>query len=79
MAWQFIAGIALALLSNIIFRPKPPSNERPPASLSDIRAPTAEDGRAIPVLFGCRTLRGPNVVWYGHLRTTAIKSGGGKK
>lgn len=77
MVWQFIAGIAIALIASFVLRPKPQT--QPPAGLNDIKAPTAEDGREIPVLFGCRLLEGPNVIWYGDLRTVAIKSKGGKK
>ena len=50
-----------------------------PAGLSEIEAPIAEEGVEIPVLFGTRDLNGPNVVWYGDLKTVAIKSKGGKK
>ena len=75
--WAFIIGFALALVVTYALAPKPES--KPPAGLGDIEAPTAEEGREIPVLFGCRELRGPNVVWYGHLKTKAIKSKGGKK
>lgn len=75
--WQFFVGLAVGLLFAVIARPKPQS--QPPAGLDDIKAPTAEEGREIPVLFGCRRITGPNVVWYGDLRTVAIKSSGGKK
>lgn len=75
--WQFFVGIAISLLATFVLRPKPQT--RPPAGLSEIQAPTAEDGREIPVLFGCRYLRGPNVVWYGDLKTEAIRVKGGKK
>jgi hypothetical protein len=75
--WTFIAGIVLALVAVYVLAPKPQS--RPPAGIEDIEAPTAEEGKEIPVLFGCRDIRGPNVVWYGDLRTTAIKKKGGKK
>ena len=77
MAWIaaifFVVGLVLACTMT----PKPES--RPPAGLDEIQAPTAEVGREIPVLFGRRKLEGPNVVWYGHLRTVAIKKKGGKK
>jgi hypothetical protein len=49
------------------------------AGLSEFSVPTAEDGREIPVLFGTRDITGPNVVWYGDLRTVAVKKKGGKK
>lgn len=72
--------IAFALLGaltaiSIALMPKPA--EPPPASLSDFDAPTAEEGRAIAWVFGTVYVKGPNVVWYGDLRTTPIKSKGG--
>lgn len=76
MFW-YIVAFALALVVSYVMTPKPKS--RPPAGLGDFNVPTAEVGREIPVLFGTRKLEGPNVVWYGHLRTVAIKKKGGKK
>lgn len=73
----FIAGVAVALVVSYALAPKPQS--RPPAGLNELKVPTAEEGREIPVLFGCRKIESPNVVWYGDLRTKAIKSDGGKK
>lgn len=75
--WWYIVVFALALVVSYSMMPKPES--RPPAGLGDFQVPTAEVGREIPVLFGRRKLEGPNVVWYGHLRTVAIKKKGGKK
>lgn len=75
--WWYLVVFALALVVSYSMMPKPES--RPPAGLDEIQAPTAEVGREIPVLFGRRKLEGPNVVWYGHLRTVAIKKKGGKK
>jgi len=75
--WAFIAGLVIALVASYALRPKPPST--PPAGLDEIKVPTAEEGREIPVLFGCRVVKSPNVVWYGDLKTKAIKSSGGKK
>jgi hypothetical protein len=39
----------------------------------DVQAPTAEEGRSISVLFGTKRVKGPNVVWYGDIKTQAIK------
>lgn len=77
MAWIAAIIFVVALSVAVAMMPKPQS--QPPAGLGDIKAPTAEDGREIPVLFGTRDIDGPNVVWYGHLRTVAIKKKGGKK
>lgn len=65
--------IALFLASSA--RPKP---QQPPAAQS-IDAPTAEEGRAIPKLFGTRDITQSNVVWYGDTKAVAIKKKGGKK
>lgn len=47
--------------------------EPEPASLRDVEAPTAEAGRAIPVVFGTVIIKAPNVVWYGDLKVRAVK------
>jgi hypothetical protein len=75
--WVFLAIFAVALVASFALAPKPQSLPRP--ELEDLQAPTAEEGREIPVLFGCRDIRGPNVVWYGDLRTVRIKAKAGKK
>jgi hypothetical protein len=50
-------------------KPKPPKA----AALEDFDAPTAEEGRALPVIFGDVWVTGPNVVWFGDLRVTPIR------
>jgi hypothetical protein len=57
--------------------PKPPVPKA--AALEDFDIPLAEEGRAIPVVFGEVVLNSPSVMWYGALRTSAIKKKGGKK
>lgn len=46
------------------------------SGLGDFQAPTADASRMIPVIFGTVKLTAPNVVWYGDLKTVAIKKGG---
>lgn len=75
--WWYIAVFIVALVVAYSMAPKPQT--QPPAGLGDVKVPTAEEGREIPVLFGTRVIEGPNVVWYGDLRTTAIRKKGGKK
>lgn len=74
--WYLVVIVVAALISSAL-TPKPP--EPKPASLSDVDAPTAEEGRPIPVVFGTVLLRGANVVWYGDLEADPIKKKGGKK
>lgn len=77
MAWIAAIIFVVALVVAVAMMPKPQS--QPPAGLGDIKAPTAEEGREIPVLFGTRDIEGPNVVWYGDFEAVAIKKKGGKK
>jgi hypothetical protein len=76
--WPQVVLWVVSLVISYALRPKPPAGPGP-AGLEDIKAPTAEDGREIPVLFGTRDIKGANVVWYGDLKTVAIKEKGGKK
>lgn len=76
MFWFAVLFVG-ALVVSYVLAPKPQSQK--PAGFGDIQAPIAEEGVEIPVLFGTRDLNGPNVVWYGDLKTVAIKSKGGKK
>lgn len=77
MAWIAAIIFVVALVVAVAMMPKPQS--QPPAGLGDIQAPTAEEGREIPVLFGTRDIAGPNVVWYGDFKAVAIRKKGGKK
>lgn len=73
-----ILALVLMVVSTIIsmvFRPKP----IPPAAaaLSDFTVPTADPGRPIPIIFGTVLVKGPNVVWFGDLRTVPIQAPSG--
>lgn len=74
--WVQIAIMVISALLSYALAPKPA--EPPKPSLEDLSLPTAEEGRPLPVVFGTVWVTGPNVLWYGDLRTTPIKSGGGK-
>ncbi len=67
---QIIVMIVLAVISYAL-APKPPKPK--PPSLEDFSAPTAEEGRSIPVVFGTVWIRDPNVIWYGDLRTEPVR------
>lgn len=77
MVWWYVVAFVVALVTAYAMMPKPQNAK--PAGLSDVTAPTAEVGRAIPVLFGERDMKGPNVTWYGDYRAVPIKKKGGKK
>ena len=73
--WYFVFAI-VALVVGYALAPKPANQN---ATMGTVEAPTAEEGASIPVLFGTRDFKGPNVVWYGDVKAVAIKKKGGKK
>lgn len=75
--WAYLVVAIIAAVATVALLPKPP--EPQPADFDDLTAPTAEEGREIPVLFGTRDASGPNVVWYGDLKVDPYKKKGGKK
>lgn len=79
MDWFNIFIGVLPWVLTRLFAPRRRAPGIKPATLADIDAPTAEEGRPIPVLFGMALVRGANVVWYGDLKAEPIKKDGGKK
>jgi hypothetical protein len=51
-------------------------NKIRPSPLGDFQFPTAQEGRAIPVVFGTVKVTGGNTVWWGDLRSQPVKAGG---
>lgn len=70
----YVIVFIIALVVALAAAPKP--QQPKPATLEDLDLPTAEIGRAIPVVFGTVLMKSPNVVWYGDLGYVAVKSGG---
>lgn len=75
--WVQIIILIISAIVSYAMAPKPPKPK--PAALEDLDIPVAELGRPIPVIFGTMLITGPNVLWYGDLRTTPITTSGGKK
>lgn len=70
MLWNFLLAI-ISFAAQLIFGPKPQNAK--PKSLEDFNAPTAEEGRSIPVFFGTNDDQSPNSTWHGDLKRSAIK------
>lgn len=68
--WWAVALFVVAVVIAYAYKPK--VEQQKPPSIADITAPTAEEGREVPVLFGEVVIEGPNVCWYGDYRTSAI-------
>jgi hypothetical protein len=76
MFWLIISlvSVGLSVLSSLLQkRPGAPKA----SGLGDFQVPTADETRVIPVVWGTVKLAGPNVIWYGDLKTVKLKSGGG--
>jgi len=72
VAVMIALSLAIQALSS---KPKIPSPQHAkPVGLEQFDFPTAQEGRPIQVLFGKKYIDGPNVVWYGDLRTSEIWS-----
>lgn len=78
MSWVQFAWFVASLVISYATRPKPPDPPTP-GGFGDLQVPTAEAGKEIPVLFGTREIKSPNVVWYGDLRLVRVRKRGGKK
>jgi hypothetical protein len=73
MAWWYVAVFVVSLIISYAINPKPPKTK--PPGINEVEAPTAEEGKEIPVLFGTKYLRGPNIVWYGNVVRTSFDTG----
>ncbi|WP_027855201.1 hypothetical protein [Marinobacterium litorale] len=72
----FLLTVGLMAASFLLVpKPKQPN----PAAAEEFDIPTAQEGKSIPVLFGTRVIKGASVVWYGDIKTKAIKKKSGKK
>ncbi len=66
--------VAVSWTISALLIKKPPKNKfAPPTGIEQFNLPTAEEGRPIQVLFGKKYITGPNVVWYGDLKSEAIQ------
>lgn len=70
-----ISLISVAISIALMLKPVKGQKKAPQA----FDAPTAQEGLTIPVLFGTRNFKSSNVVWYGDIKTVAVKSSSGKK
>ncbi len=74
--WVYLIVFIIGLF--VAFSMQPKAVVPPPPSLDDMQVPTAEPGRPIPVIFGTRLVKAPNIVWYGDLKYTPVQTEGGK-
>ncbi|NLW82310.1 MAG: hypothetical protein GXY42_11655 [Desulfovibrionales bacterium] len=75
--WVQIALFVASLVISYLTRPKTNYDKPKPGTVET--GAVAQAGGEIPVLFGTRDITGQNIVWYGDIKTKAIKKSGGKK
>lgn len=75
MVFWFIVELVLLVATTVLTALLAKSPAGKASSLGDFQAPTAEEGRVIPVIFGTCLAKGPNVVWYGDLKVVPIRKG----
>lgn len=69
--WFFVAVFVVALVVAYAMIPKPQNAK--PAAFDEFEVPQAQEGGEIGWLFGTRMITGSNLVWYGDLKTQAIR------
>lgn len=76
MGWFLVVVVILMVLTTVasyLLTPKPKTEAIRPKGLGDFEFPTATETRAVPIIWGTVDIRGPNVIWYGDLRTVNVK------
>lgn len=63
--WLQIAFFVASLLISAKQRPKIPNPRQRPTGIQEFQKPTSESGREIPILFGTKRIKSPNVLWFG--------------
>lgn len=66
--WLIMMAIAIAInIASYLLMPKPKAPR--PDAVKDLEEPTAEAGRPLPVLFGTKEMRAPNILHFGDKST----------
>lgn len=64
-----LINIAISVTMMVIAYLIMPKPKQPKPEVRDLENPTADAGRPIPVIFGTKTVKGVNVMWYGEKTT----------
>lgn len=70
--WGLFLAFAVFSILAALLAPKQQTDKPKPSSLGDFQFPTAEEGRAVPVIMGTVKMKAPNVTWYGDLGTAEM-------
>lgn len=70
--WLVVILWAATFAVSQLLTPKPEFEDAKAATLDEFNFPTTTEGRMMPLGWGTDKFDGPNVLWYGDLRTIAI-------
>lgn len=70
--WGLFLAFAVFSILAALLAPKQQTDKPKPSSLGDFQFPTAEEGRAVPIIMGTVKMKAPNVTWYGDLGTVEM-------
>jgi hypothetical protein len=69
--WLLLLAFVASTVVGALLSPHPRGPQ--PSALGDFSVPTAEEGRAIPVVFGTVMIKGGNTVWWGDLKSKPVR------
>jgi len=72
MVWAIIRIIIYIVMIYLAYSMSASKEEQQPTAFKDLKAPTAETGRELSVVFGTVLVQGSNVVWYGDFKSVAL-------
>ncbi len=79
MDFLWAIGMLIASYAIQMLIPKAKSSPQKPASMSDFDFPQFEEGTPEAVIFGDVWTEDQFILWYGNMRTSAVKTKSGKK
>ncbi len=76
MIWGYIFYAVLAVF---VYKSIPKPQTQAPPGIGEVKGPTSDSTRDIPVIFGTVDIPAPHVAWWGHIKVVPITKKGGKK
>jgi len=70
---EYLLVSAVLMVLSMLLMPSPNVEDAKKGNLDEFGFPTNMENRNIPLAFGTNRLTGPNIIWYGNLRTRPIK------
>lgn len=76
MVWPLVLLFVVSIVVVLAMTPQAPAAK--PQSMDEGSLPMAEPGNVVPIVFGTYIVQAPNIVWFGDLDQTPIRTKSGK-